>query len=1773
MFKRSFREFQGDLAELNEAQRVTVPNYVRSGNQLIGTNSSLPPINLGPPANTNFQIPRFPPQIPVTSYQGGIDSVSRRDLLQSRRLRATSYRPDLSQRENLLTTSGIINEYEQQSLNYQAGISTPVTNEWIFTQNFYESAFASSRNIANTQTFSNSNANSEIGYRGMTEFIQFLENTIQKWLSIAARELQDLNLIDSQSFEFTQRMVNEPRGRLNENVRELFYRYYNNSPDGQFGNIRWNGDLRQIIERVIDQIQRHFRDSPDLSNFGKMLPTLRQRTQRVGGVHRSLYDLSGDGEKDSLMLLFSIVMIRLPSVNVSRSNVMNDISNVMRYPIQYANTFAQERLNVTIADANLKSLFYFIPEHHRVVGLWNNVAYVRDGVDLNERRPFYWNFKTDLLRSMLIRIQIPTEIRNNGGQLDFDNMFADERNNLYRYLRESNPFSVSEDENFRSRYYVSLTVYANRQQSILHIPWILEGSLTNEEDFDVSNFCEECSRVLTSTESGRTLSDRSVDVDIFYFYFMILHDPLLPLSTLPISQSGLSSRQSSLAGMAVGAPYAGTVKEKHFLLGSLVNRFKNSAALFKVPGRKMNSCLMMSLIRCQLYEFKFKEKKCVNISTTGNVRNGTCCYHVESIQPWGNCLRRYPFTEFENGKWYIKLFNPEKYKEETKYVEGSLDENENDSWEKAAEEIWFHLENIYQRKLDYTSLQDYGQAFADFFNVCISIYDVEMRGNRVHVISPKQKCPRQLVEDDEMISMIHIVYDQGHIHPITNLQAFLKSESRKDSVRLHNYCPICDQKQIQNLRKTKEDTFNHISECVKDSFYIGFRKEKEKQSTIQIPEIKLQWRKNARGKMESSNVCQTCNEPVFQHSFMQHNCYIQPKKNQVINESCIYVYDLECAQFIDELNLYKHECNCLFIRKVYPETEEEKQGIYFPSEIEFLDEIQSNPAFTNALFIAHNGGNYDVHFILRVLERREIAHTYVPSPTSKHKFIQIVMTDKNIRFIDFMRFVPGSLKNIAESFQIAVSKGDFPHKFNNGKHDNYEGRFPSKDTSDDYWNIHSFRSNKDEIHFLEWYNSQRQMYCFCEDQCNCSKLKWNFQAEIKKYCLLDVVVLAEIVKTFRYECMNFKSVFDVQYPDSTIEWAAPCLDPLQFMTLPQITIQTFIQGFKDVCIASFNYKRRPAQSWKIMAWIYSLQQNQREIILHRGNCLKDYYDFGTNSYVDGYCPQTNTIYLFLNCEYWVCPICHHEQHETNELIPVRGIYASEVRDAYELWMMELQRQYKIVSIWEHDFENARFSPTDVTLYSLMKPEDAFYGGRTEVFQLYAHAEKCDSEIQYYDVTSLYPSVYAHHPLPIGIPLHLLGDKIDHHRFHPTSSNRYFGFARIHIIPNKSDLLGLLPQRDKETGRLFFPVVPMDGCWGTEEIYLAMQNGYLVTCVYELYHWEKEEYSDQHLRGYVGYFLRMKQEAEGWKKLGASSNDPSEEEKLQVMDNLYIQNGSLGKIRPEKVQLNAVKRQLAKLYLNALWGKFAQKSSKIQHTTVYGTQQFLEVWHDKKIQQSSCMFREISPGVYKVSYNLKEEFIAPVRHGNVFIAAKVTETARCVLHKQMLCIGPERIIYCDTDSIIFLWDRIQQLTGVGLGKWTNEYPNQEIIQVYALAPKLYSLTLSKNENQRYESFRAKGVQMTLENQEKMTFDRVKPLIESLLKGDAIPLTIAVNNFTIFTNSGNNALPYGQVFTRYNEKKVRAIITKRIYNVLDEINWKEVKQLRTFPVGYEGVYQDM
>jgi hypothetical protein len=1720
---------------------------------------------------------------------------------------ATSrYLPQFSLRENYLNRSGIDVFYNDQLIQMLQGRVINPSSDWILTREFYQGVLGVANNLTSHDRSLRAEFIPEIAVGNfapaVAEYMQFFEVIMHRFLAESSRSLSAAGEIDINSFRYCQQLLCLPKDRVNQTIRQLFYHFYNGSQLREFNGIRWNGDFKKIIEMTIQLLKRSFVGTESQSDFLEMIPSLRDAAVMRDRVHRWTWELRN--RPSYLTLLFTITMLRFPTINVSQPNVLHQGSLQFAFQSLRDEDVLFQVLNFRITNANLQSVFYFIPEMNRVFGIYPKNVLVRNSTD-DVFRHMQINYKMNLIRNIVAIIDIPQRFLRNQYQLSFEQLFMDRASNLYRTVRMSNPFNLPVTEDPRRRLYISLTIYADQDSPVLHIPFILEGDILNSTAYLVDNFCEEWERVLFGTNSGDGLLDRISGISQFCFYFCFILDPTLPLASSSsqdteeqrsqrqrvsnASSTVRNTRSRTAAGMSVGAPYAGTKKEKHFLDVSLINRFSNSAALFKTPKKRMYSCYMMSLIKCQLYCYEFDaQNKCTNLKITGTRHKASRCdnMYVETISNFDfieSTGNQYPFLVKRENKWYVQLFEPNKLKGSVKFIPGATSLQEEELWEMAAEEIWFAMEVHFQKSIDYTSLSDYGQCFADFFNVCIAVYDVEVRSQRVHVITPQKKSAKEIVQNQHELLMIHVVFDQGHMHAISSFSSFIKSDDRKDELRLYNYCPICEEKQCQSLRQNKNSALQHITDCVKTKEFVNhYDTMMEKMLQPNLQKVQKAFRKNRiTQKPESFIQCKQCYEEVHQHSWMQHVCYIRKKKIVTIPESTIYVYDLEAAQIIDEMGLLKHECNCLYIRKVYCATEEEKQGRYFANEIDFMEALLTENCFINALFIAHNGGSYDIHFLLRILERQEIGHEYVPSPTSKHKFIQILITHQNlnIRFIDFMRFIPGSLKNIAEAFEIEVSKGDFPHRFNNGSNDLYQGCIPPMNTVEDYWGLSSARTEKQMNQFHHWFQEQTELYCTCVIPCHgqCGKQLWNFQNEIRKYCLLDVVVLAEIVKAYRGACMNF----DADGEEPRMNWIVPKLDPLQFMTLPQITINTLIHGFKSMEHEAYDFRgivtmgksNRGGLNWEAILWLYELNLQQPEDpILYLGNSLKEYYNFELQLHIDGFCPKSGQIYLYLDCDYWGCPLCFQEHHEYNLQIPSRNLYASDIKKMLNENLSVLSRAYsKVITKWSHETNYAFKHPDLLEMSHLMSPSDCFYGGRTEVFQLYCNAEKMGKEIHYYDVTSLYPSVYAHHPLPLGIPVHLIGSAIDRSRFAPNAANPYFGFAKIKITPIKSDLIGLLPKRDLKSGRLFFPVEPMIGCWFTSEIYLAMLNGYEVDTIYEIYHWDERNRSDCHLGAYVNYFFQMKQEAEGWKKLGASSEEPSESEKQEIIEKLYVQNGYLGRIRSDKVKKNAVLRSLAKLYLNSLWGKLAQKPSKNDHMTLYGTQQILDLIHNPHVQLSSCAFREISPGVYKTNFKLKDEFIAAVKHGNLFIGAAVTATARCVLHQKMLQVGVRNMIYCDTDSIIFLYDpELGKLTDVGLGKWTNEYPHSVIEHVYALAPKLYSLKLRPiGKEFSYESFRAKGVQLTLQNQEKIKFNHVKVLIENLIKGEKCDFAIEVDNMNIFTNSTNNQLPYGQLYTRYNKKKVRAIITKRVVGKITELNWEEITSIPTFPYGYENI----
>lgn len=1217
-----------------------------------------------------------------------------------------------------------------------------------------------------------------------------------------------------------------------------------------------------------------------------------------------------------------------------------------------------------------------------------------------------------------------------------------------------------------------------------------------------------------------------------------------------------------------------------FYKDNLMKHFAKDGSILYNPETTSFSCFLMAFLRAEVYEYHI-QKNLTGVTYEGMnpLQNfpEICC----ELPQWSSLQVDYPFVYYNVDKqdYYLRLFTACDYPTKTEEEKQQY----HYYWELAAREIELFVKKRLGNWSNVNCMQSIAQDVAKVFEVQIQIFNIRKSSLRDWFITwldkdrPYSEIPvKDLFTDEGVMRVISLVYDNGHCIPIIHLRRYLK-HGMKD-IRKDHYCIFCEQSGCSKGFESKSKIMDHMQKCLSYNWnkhmgceYNKLPLEQEKIMDMCIPPVKYGYHFHTQ-KME--HTCVYCHEIVTQSDFIYHHCLIKPKKIKDVKENDkFYVYDIEAAQIPHGENHFYHVCNLLIFRKMYPETQEEKEGLIFENEYAFMEHLlDNNDMYKDCTIFAHNGGSYDHQFIVRYLERLNIEHTLTPTPNSLHKFLAVHVPVKNITFLDFVYFMPGSLKSICESFNLTITKGDFPHRFNNQIQTNYIGAIPPLDTSEDYWCLKTKKNPKDVEELRQFYQDQCLLYCHCHEsnrndtnnRClNCQKSLWNMRDQLIYYCQKDVIVLADACAKYRDQLLQLNSIEE----DTTSEgWKPSNIDPYDFLTVPQLALQILLSGFPNPIFHINLDKRRRGQTMESLYWLEFLRRSEGLSILHRQNHYKEYYDYEMNQFADGYDPTTKQMFICLDCQLWGCPTCYYEEIENDFYHEfMNPLYSGHTyKDIHEIASAYIhhwrEKGHRVI----FQCEARKYEPTPYISKCLqtVSQEQFFYGGRTEVFHPFHQVLDHDHfHIKYLDVCSLYPYVCAFKELPVGIPEFIPGFQVDSYRlFHADENIKYWGYIRALVQPNPDCTLGLLPNRSN--GKLIFSVEEQSGCWGLDEMELAVRQGYRILEIYEIIHWKKSERSNRLFRGYVDFFLKIKQQSEGWIKLGGKEN-MTELEKDQLIQQLYADNGYIGKIAKEKVTKNPTQRALAKLFLNSLWGKFAQKPKASKQGILYGLNDFIKIWGDSKIKPESFLFREIGNGLFKYQYDQKDEYAQQNAKGNIFLAAKVTEHARCVLHQQMLHIGPEKVIYCDTDSIILCTDKLHPLNiGNGLGKWVDEYPTKVINQFYGLAPKFYMLQFRDQQIM----VKVKGVQLTNSNKDKFTLQNVQKLIAESLQG--IPSYIECDAMCIQANChGNRGLQYGVLTTRYGKKLVKLVISKRmIHGIVGEIDWEHLEMIRTLPFGH-------
>jgi hypothetical protein len=455
----------------------------------------------------------------------------------------------------------------------------------------------------------------------------------------------------------------------------------------------------------------------------------------------------------------------------------------------------------------------------------------------------------------------------------------------------------------------------------------------------------------------------------------------------------------------------------------------------------------------------------------------------------------------------------------------------------------------------------------------------------------------------------------------------------------------------------------------------------------------------------------------------------------------------------------------------------------------------------------------------------------------------------------------------------------------------------------------------------------------------------------------------------------------------------------------------------------------------------------------------------------------------------------------------------------------------------------------------LEPRDAFNGGRTEAFKMYAESTE-DTLIQYFDVTSLYPYINKTGKIPIGHPNIITGnfDELDN----------YEGLVKCRIVPPRKLYIPVLPI--KCNGKLMFTLCrtcsdtyengvcshsqndrAITGTWVIDEVKMALSQDYNLLKIYEVWHFDEiAQYDADSKTGglfteYVNTFLKVKQEASGWPDWCTTEKD-----KQQYIQQYFEREGIM--LECGKIEENPGLRLLAKIILNSFWGKFGQRSNLTQTSYIDDPLQFIDMMTFD--QQEVRNVRFIKDEAVQLDWAYKSDFIEASCRTNVVVAAYTTAQARLKLYSYLQPLR-DRVLYCDTDSVVFTsakdeWD---PPLGDFLGDLTDEVPNNQISKFVTGGPKNNAFCLARpNKKGQSPICKVRGITLNFKNSMDINFNTLKDMVTGQMQNQCIKV--------VDTNKIARNRETCHIVTKTETKDYKIVFDKRVIS----------NHFNSFPYGY-------
>ena len=410
----------------------------------------------------------------------------------------------------------------------------------------------------------------------------------------------------------------------------------------------------------------------------------------------------------------------------------------------------------------------------------------------------------------------------------------------------------------------------------------------------------------------------------------------------------------------------------------------------------------------------------------------------------------------------------------------------------------------------------------------------------------------------------------------------------------------------------------------------------------------------------------------------------------------------------------------------------------------------------------------------------------------------------------------------------------------------------------------------------------------------------------------------------------------------------------------------------------------------------------------------------------------------------------------------------------------------------------------------LDPRDAFYGGRCGNTAIHV-----TGKMGYVDVRSLYPFVCKYGKYPIGHPRVYVGRECTTLTGPENNDiSRVEGLISCDILPPRNLYHPVLPV--KCHCKLLFPLcrtcchemvqedcdheVENDriftGSWVVDEVKKAVEYGYKVKKVHEIWQYEITQYDKATKRGglfrdYIDEFFKQKVMCSGF-----PAGCVTDQDKEAYVQELRRDEGI--ELTVQEICDNAGARSVAKLCCNSMWGKMAQRENMGTTEVITEPEKFFNLLAGPEIEITA--FLPVSDQVLYVRWCYRNEAVQGSLNTNVVVAAYTTAQARIILHSYLEPLG-ERAKYFDTDSIIYLLsDRpgaYEPKLGPLLGDMVDELgvygDGSYISELISGGPKFYAYEVTKHNGEKVYICKIKGITLTYKTTSLLNFQALCELV--------------------------------------------------------------------------------